>query len=234
MIVGVPKEIKPQENRVGVVPAGVRDLVTRGHRVLVQKGAGNGSGFTDEEDNAVGAVLVDTAEEVWGTADMVWKVKEPIAPEYPLLREGLVLYTYLHLAPDPQQTKALLDAGVVGIAFETVETADGKLAITYTYPRVSGRLPPGLQRKWERFLTGVKRHEETHARMARQMAKAAEKAMARLAVANDPGCRKARLAAKRRMDVVYADWEARQLAFDTREHRPGGPVERLIEALIRP
>ena len=115
-----------------------------------------------------------------------------------------------------------------------VKRIDGELAITYTFPRVSGALPPGLERKWTRFLAGVRKHEEAHARMARQMARAAEKSVAALTVANDPGCRKARLAAKRRMDVVYADWEARQLAFDTREHRPGGPVERLIEALIRP
>ena len=140
MIVGVPKEIKPQENRVGVVPAGVRDLVHRGHRVLVQRGAGNGSGFTDEEYNAVGATLVDKAEEVWGQADMVWKVKEPIEPEYPLLREGLVLYAYLHLAPDPVQTKALLDKGVIGIAFETVETPDGKLPLLAPMSEVAGRL----------------------------------------------------------------------------------------------
>jgi predicted secreted Zn-dependent protease len=114
-----------------------------------------------------------------------------------------------------------------------VRQLDGELAITYTYPRVSGTLSPGLLRKWERFLTGVKRHEEAHARMARQMAKAAEKSVARLRVANDPGCRKARLAAKRRMSAVYADYEARQLDFDTREHRAGGPVEQLIEALIQ-
>lgn len=113
-----------------------------------------------------------------------------------------------------------------------IRRLDGELAITYTYPRVSGPLPAGLRRKWATFFAGVKKHEEMHARLARQMATAAEKSVARLTVANDPGCRKARRAAKRRMDAVYADYEARQVAFDTREHRAGGAVEKLIEALI--
>lgn len=114
-----------------------------------------------------------------------------------------------------------------------VKRLDGELAITYTYPRVAGRLQRGLDRRWAKFLAGVRKHEEMHGRLARQMAKAAEKSVARLTVANDPGCRRARLAAKRRMSAVYADYEARQLSFDTREHRAGGPVEDLIEALIR-
>jgi predicted secreted Zn-dependent protease len=114
-----------------------------------------------------------------------------------------------------------------------VKRLDGDLSITYTYPRIAGRLPRGLSGKWARFLAGVQKHEQMHGRLARQMARAAEKSVARLTVANDPGCRKARLAAKQRMSAVYADYEARQLSFDSKEHRGGGPVEDLIEALIR-
>ena len=114
-----------------------------------------------------------------------------------------------------------------------VRRLDGTLAITYTYPRVTGRLPGGLHRKWSRFLAGVQKHEQVHGRLARQMARAAEKSVGRIEVANDPGCRKARLEAKRQMSAVYADYEARQLGFDSKEHRSGGPVEHLIEELIR-
>jgi len=140
MIVGVPKEIKPQENRIGLVPSGVKALTQAGHQVLVQQGAGNGSGLPDQEYIAVGAEIVPTAEEVYSRADMIWKVKEPLAAEYPLLREGQILYTYLHLAPDPKQTKALLDAGVVGIAYETVELNDRSLPLLVPMSEVAGRL----------------------------------------------------------------------------------------------
>ncbi len=126
MIVGIPTEIKPQEHRVAAVPAGVHQLVAHGHRVLVQAGAGLGSGIPDEDYVAAGAVIVSSAEEVWGRADLVWKVKEPIASEYPLLRPGQVLFAYPHLAPDPAQTNALVASGAVAIAFETVEV-DGRL-----------------------------------------------------------------------------------------------------------
>ena len=140
MIVGVPKEIKPQENRIGLVPSGVKALTQSGHQVLVQQGAGLGSGLPDEEYIAVGAEIVPTAEEVYSRADMIWKVKEPLAAEYPLLQEGQILYTYLHLAPDPAQTKALVDAGVVGIAYETVELPDGSLPLLVPMSEVAGRL----------------------------------------------------------------------------------------------
>ncbi len=140
MIVGVPKEIKPQENRVGLIPSGVRTLVQRGHTVLVQQGGGAGSGLPDDEYIRVGAEIVPTAEEVYGRAEMIWKVKEPMAAEYPLMRSGQVLYTYLHLAPDPTQTAALLQAGVVGIAYETVETPDGRLPLLVPMSEVAGRL----------------------------------------------------------------------------------------------
>ncbi len=140
MIVGVPEEIKPQENRVGLIPSGVKALVQGGHKVLVQQGAGAGSGLPDDEYIRVGAEIVPTAEEVYGRAEMIWKVKEPLAPEYPLLRRGQVLYTYLHLAPDPTQTEALLAAGVVGIAYETVETERGSLPLLVPMSEVAGRL----------------------------------------------------------------------------------------------
>jgi alanine dehydrogenase len=140
VIVGVPKEIKPQEHRVGLVPAGVKSLVRAGHTVLIQQGAGAGSGLPDDEYIHVGAEIVPSAEEVWGRSDMIWKVKEPLAAEYPLLREGQILYTYLHLAPDPAQTEALLDAGVVGIAYETVELADRSLPLLTPMSEVAGRL----------------------------------------------------------------------------------------------
>lgn len=139
MIVGIPKEIKPQEHRVGAVPAGVRALVRRGHTVLVERGAGLGSGLHDEEYEAAGAEIVDTPDALWGRAEMVWKVKEPIAEEYPRIREGQIVYAYLHLAPDLPQTRALLDAGCIAIAFETIE-ADGRLPALQPMSEVAGRL----------------------------------------------------------------------------------------------
>lgn len=114
-----------------------------------------------------------------------------------------------------------------------VNKIDGALAITYTFPRVSGVMSADLKRRWGRFTTGVRKHEETHGALARQMANAAEKSIARLTVPNDPGCRKARAEAKRRMAAVYADYEARQIKFDTKEHRAGGRVEGLIASLTR-
>jgi alanine dehydrogenase len=140
MIVGVPREIKPQEHRVGLLPAGALALTRSGHTVLVESGAGDGSGLPNEEYIRVGAQIVESAEEVYGRSDMIWKVKEPIAPEFPLLRAGQILYTYLHLAPDPVQTEALLKAGVVGIAYETVELPDGSLPLLTPMSEVAGRL----------------------------------------------------------------------------------------------
>src|SRR4051812_32639616 len=115
MIIGVPRETKTREYRVGMTPAGVRQLTTRGHTVLVEKGAGEGSGISDEQYAQAGASLVGSAEEAWSAA-MVVKVKEPLSSEYRFFREGLVLYTYLHLAAEPTLTRALCNAGVVGIA----------------------------------------------------------------------------------------------------------------------
>jgi alanine dehydrogenase len=139
MIVGVPKEIKPQEYRVGLVPAGVRALVGRGHRVLVERGAGVGSGLSDAEYIRAGATMVDSADEVWGDAGLIWKVKEPIAAEYPKIRADQILYTYLHLAPDRPQTDALLASNCVAIAYETIEV-DGRLPLLIPMSEVAGRL----------------------------------------------------------------------------------------------
>jgi len=140
MLVGVPKEIKPQENRVGLIPAGVKQLVSHGHSVIVEQSAGSGSGIPDEEFIRAGAEMVSTAEDVWGRADMIWKVKEPIAPEYGKIREGQILYTFLHLAPDQVQTNALIDSGCVAIAYETIQTADGALPLLAPMSEVAGRL----------------------------------------------------------------------------------------------
>ncbi len=139
MVIGIPKEIKPQENRVGCIPSNVRQLVEHGHTVLVQQGAGLGSGLSDQEYIDAGATIVDSAAEVWGAADLIWKVKEPIAPEYPMIRPGQILYTYLHLAPDLPQTQALLESGCVAFAYETVEVGR-RLPLLTPMSEVAGRL----------------------------------------------------------------------------------------------
>ena len=120
MIVGVPKEIKPQENRIALVPGGAQTLVRRGHTVLVQAGAGRGSGFLDEEFRAAGAQVVADAEEVFARAELILKVKEPLEPEFPMLRPEHLLFTYLHLAPNPALAEVLMQAGCAAIAYETV------------------------------------------------------------------------------------------------------------------
>ncbi|WP_027893675.1 alanine dehydrogenase [Calidithermus chliarophilus] len=140
MVIGVPKEIKTLENRVALTPGGVESLVRRGHKVLVQQGAGVGSGLSDAEYEAAGAQMV-SAEEAWA-ADVVVKVKEPIAEEYKYLREGLLLYTYLHLAADEPLTKALLAGGTTGIAYETVQLEDGSLPLLTPMSEVAGRMAP--------------------------------------------------------------------------------------------
>src|ERR1044071_2439648 len=140
MIVGLPKEVKDNEYRVGLVPAGVKALTIAGHTVLVQKSAGEGSGITDEEDVAAGGELVDTAEEVWARAEMIVKVKEPIASEYGFLREDLILFTYLHLAPARELTKAMIDSGVIGVAYETITNNFGHLPLLTPMSEVAGRM----------------------------------------------------------------------------------------------
>ncbi len=140
MVIGCPTEIKPQEARVGVTPAMAHALAERGHRVLMQQGAGLGSGFTDGEYEAAGAEILPDAPAVYAAADMIIKVKEPLPPEFPLLREGQILFTYLHLAPDPEQTQALLDKKVIGVAYETVQTASGGLPLLAPMSEVAGRM----------------------------------------------------------------------------------------------
>lgn len=140
MIIGVPKEVKNHEYRVAMVPAGVRSLVADGHRVVVQKGAGPGSGFSDQEYEQAGAEILATAEDVFAVADMIVKVKEPLPQEYGLLREGQILFTYLHLAPAPELTQALLERKVIGIAYETVQSNGGPLPLLTPMSEVAGKL----------------------------------------------------------------------------------------------
>ena len=139
MIVGVPKEVKNNEFRVAITASGVHELRTNGHTVLIEKDAGVGSYITDDEYSAAGAEIVTSADELWSRADLVLKVKEPIAEEYHRFREGLILFTYLHLAAEPELTRALLDAGVTAIAYETVQ--DGRaLPLLAPMSEVAGRL----------------------------------------------------------------------------------------------
>ncbi len=139
MIIGVPKEIKVREYRVGMTPAGVRMLTSRGHKVLVEKSAGEGSGIKDAEYVASGATIVSTAADAWG-AEMVVKVKEPLPAEYGFFRENLILYTYLHLAPEPELTRQLALKKVASVAYETIEMDDGSLPLLRPMSEVAGRM----------------------------------------------------------------------------------------------
>lgn len=140
MIIGVPKEIKAEEDRVSVTPTGAAGFVARNHKVLVQINAGTASGLSDDLYRNAGATIVDTAEEVWRQADMIMKVKEPQAAEFPLLRPGLILFTYLHLAAAESVTKTLLDRKVTGIAYETIQLDDGSLPLLAPMSEIAGRL----------------------------------------------------------------------------------------------
>jgi alanine dehydrogenase len=140
MVVGVAREIKDHETRVGLVPSGVIALVEAGHEVLVEAGAGEGSSITDEEYVRAGARIVETAAEVWGKADLVAKVKEPQPAEYGFFRPGLVLFTYLHLAPLPELTNRLLEAKVSGVAYETIREGEGSLPLLTPMSEVAGRM----------------------------------------------------------------------------------------------
>ena len=142
MRIGCPKEIKAQEFRVGLTPNAAREAVAHGHDVVVEAGAGAGAGFPDEDYIAAGATMLATAAEVFETADMIVKVKEPQAPERKMLREGQVLFTYLHLAPDPEQTRDLMASGATCIAYETVTDARGGLPLLAPMSEVAGRLAP--------------------------------------------------------------------------------------------
>lgn len=142
MRVGVPKEIKNNEFRVAITPAGVMELVRHGHEVVIEQGAGVGSSIPDADYVAAGAAMLGTADEVWGTADLILKVKEPIAAEYHRMREGQVLFTYLHLAADRALTEELVARRVTAIAYETVELADRSLPLLAPMSEVAGRLAP--------------------------------------------------------------------------------------------
>ncbi|WP_204112888.1 alanine dehydrogenase [Shimia biformata] len=142
MKIGCPTEIKPQEFRVGMTPDAAREAIAHGHDVLIQKGAGIGAGFMDEDYVAAGARIIDTAEEIFASAEMIVKVKEPQAVERKMLREGQLLFTYLHLAPDPEQTKDLLASGCTAIAYETVTDDRGGLPLLAPMSEVAGRLAP--------------------------------------------------------------------------------------------
>ncbi len=143
MRVGVAKEIKTQEYRVALTPAGALELTQRGHEVIVEHGAGVGSAFPDDAYVAAGARIA-AVDDVWAEADLLLKVKEPVEPEYPRLREGLVLFTYLHIAADEPLTRALADSGITAIAYETVETADRRLPLLAPMSEVAGRLAPQM------------------------------------------------------------------------------------------
>lgn len=140
MLIGVPKEIKSQEFRVGLTPSSVSELIHHGHRVMVQKGAALGIGIGDEIYRALGATIVDTTEEIFATAEMVVKVKEPQPSECRMLRPEQVLFTYLHLAPDPVQTDLLLESGCIAIAYETVTDRNGRLPLLSPMSEVAGRM----------------------------------------------------------------------------------------------
>jgi alanine dehydrogenase len=139
MIIGVPKEIKSGEKRVAMTPQGVDALVSHHHRVFVEKGAGEGSGFTDQEYHKCGAILVDGKGDVWEEADMVVKVKEPLEPEFPLMRPGQLIFTYLHLAADRELTMKLLERRIIGIGYETVQEREGLLPLLRPMSEIAGR-----------------------------------------------------------------------------------------------
>lgn len=142
MVIGVPREVKNGETRVALVPSGVRTLLESSHEVLVESGAGDGSSITNDEYRAAGAILVESASDVWAQADIIVKVKEPQASEVQYFRETLTLFTYLHLAPLEQLTQQMLDSGITAIAYETVEEPDGRLPLLEPMSEVAGRLAP--------------------------------------------------------------------------------------------
>jgi alanine dehydrogenase len=154
MKIGVPKEIKTNENRVGLVPAGVHVLVGEGHAVTVETGAGLGSGFSDQMYITAGATIGASADATWAQADMIIKVKEPIAVEWPRMRPGLVMYTYFHFAADEPLTKAVMKSGAIAVAYETVQLPDGQLPLLTPMSEVAGRLAVQEGAKYNEKLFG--------------------------------------------------------------------------------
>jgi alanine dehydrogenase len=155
MRIGIPTEIKNNENRVAMTPAGVVNLLKFGHEVYIENGAGLGSGFSDEDYAVAGASIVATAQEAW-SYDMVMKVKEPLPSEYGYFREGLILFTYLHLAPEPELTKALVENKVIGIAYETVQLPNGTLPLLTPMSEVAGRMSPQIGAQFLEKVNGGK------------------------------------------------------------------------------
>jgi alanine dehydrogenase len=155
MLIGVPKEIKVAENRVALIPAGVEALVGNGHTVYVETGAGEGSGFSDEQYSAAGAEILEQVEEVWGRAEMIVKVKEPIREEYARMRPGQILFTYFHFAADERLTHAVIESGAIAIAYETVQLSSGELPLLTPMSEVAGRMSIQAGAKYlERFHGG--------------------------------------------------------------------------------
>ena len=140
MVIGVPKEIKTNENRIALVPAGAELLVAKGHTVYVEKGGGLGSGFSDDQYLSAGAKILDTADEVWAKSEMIMKVKEPIAVEWPRMRKGQVIYTYFHFAAAEELTRAVIASGAIAIAYETVQLPSGELPLLTPMSEVAGRM----------------------------------------------------------------------------------------------
>lgn len=154
MIIGVPKEIKTHENRVSLQPGGILQLMRNGHEVHIQKGAGAGSGFTDEMYESNGAVIVDDVEDVWAKADMIMKVKEPIEEEYPRMREGQIIFTYFHFAASRELTEAVMKSKCIAIAYETVEKKDRSLPLLTPMSEVAGRMAAQEGAKYLEKATG--------------------------------------------------------------------------------
>jgi alanine dehydrogenase len=155
MIIGVPKEIKSNENRVALLPVGAQSLKQNGHRVLVETGAGVGSGFTDESYKSAGAEIVASAEDVYSGAEMIMKVKEPLSSEYGLIRKGQVVFTYFHFASSRELTESMMKNGCVAIAYETVQKSDGSLPLLIPMSEVAGRMAPQEGAKYlERTMGG--------------------------------------------------------------------------------
>jgi len=155
MIIGVPKEIKTNENRIALVPSGVELLKQAGHTILVEINGGVGSGFSNEDYEKVGAQIVDTPNEIFSEADMIMKVKEPVPQEYANIRQGQIVFTYFHFAASLELTKAMMKSGAICIAYETVETADGSLPLLIPMSEVAGRMAIQEGAKYlEKYLGG--------------------------------------------------------------------------------
>ncbi|HEY4101601.1 MAG TPA: alanine dehydrogenase [Gemmatimonadales bacterium] len=154
MLIGVPKEIKTNENRVGLVPAGVEALVREGHQVLVETGAGLGSGFADDAYAAAGATISPSADDTWARAEMIIKVKEPISVEWPRMKKGQVMYTYFHFAADEPLTRAVMKSGAIAVAYETVQLPGGQLPLLTPMSEVAGRLAVQEGAKYNEKLFG--------------------------------------------------------------------------------